>query len=109
MSLVSFSFEPGVLPKRGPSMRILVVFVAGVHMVVPMQTAGAQIPPNQQAVRLNHVAVAVKVLPEAVKFYGEKLGFKEVVRNPNGQSAYVQIGRDTFLELQQAKDPSLVG
>ena len=90
-------------------MRILVVFVAGVLVGVAMQSAGAQIPPNQPAVRLNHVAVAVKDLPEALKFYGEKLGFKEVVRNPNGQSAYVQISRDTFLELQQAKDPSLVG
>ena len=101
-------FEPRAA-ERGPSMRILVVFVAGVLVGVAMQSAGAQISPNQPTVRLNHVAVAVKDLPEALKFYGEKLGFKEVVRNPNGQSAYVQISRDTFLELQQAKDPSLVG
>ena len=90
-------------------MRSLVVFVAGVLVGVAMQTAGAQMPPNQPAVRLNHVAVRVKDLAEALKFYQEKLGFREVVRNPNGQSAYVQISRDTFLELQQAKDPSLIG
>jgi catechol 2,3-dioxygenase-like lactoylglutathione lyase family enzyme len=87
----------------------VIVFVAGVLIGVAMQTAGAQIPPDQPVVRLNHVAVAVKDLPEALRFYQEKLGFREVVRNPNGQSAYVQISRDTFLELQQAKDPSLVG
>jgi len=95
--------------ERGPSMRSLVVFVAGVLVGVVMQTAGAQVPANQPAVRLNHVAIAVKDLPEALKFYGDKLGFREVVRNPNGMSAYIQISRDTFLELQQAKDPSLIG
>jgi catechol 2,3-dioxygenase-like lactoylglutathione lyase family enzyme len=90
-------------------MRSLVLFVAGVLVGAAIQTASAQLPPNQPAVRLNHVAIAVKDLPEALKFYQEKLGFREVVRNPNGQSAYIQISRDTFLEVQQAKDPSLVG
>ena len=90
-------------------MRSLVLFVAGVLVGAAIQTAGAQVQPNQPAVRLNHVAIAVKDLSEALKFYQEKLGFREVVRNPNGQSAYVQISRDTFLEVQQAKDPSLVG
>ena len=90
-------------------MRSVVMFLVGVLVGVAMQTAGAQMPPNQPSVRLNHVAVRVKDLAEALKFYQEKLGFREVVRNPNGQSAYVQVSRDTFLELQQAKDPSLVG
>src|SRR5712671_761067 len=82
-------------------MRSLVLFVAGVVVGAAIQTSGAQAPPNQPAVRLNHVALAVKDLPDAVKFYGEKLGFREVVRNPNGMSAYIQVSRDTFLELQQ--------
>jgi len=90
-------------------MRSLVLFVAGVLVGAAIQTARAQIPPNQPAVRLNHVAIAVKDLSEALTFYQDTLGFREVVRNPNGQSAYVQISRDTFLEVQQAKDPSLVG
>jgi len=90
-------------------MQSLVLFVAGVLVGAAIQTARAQIPPNQPAVRLNHVAIAVKDLSEALTFYQDTLGFREVVRNPNGQSAYVQISRDTFLEVQQAKDPSLVG
>jgi catechol 2,3-dioxygenase-like lactoylglutathione lyase family enzyme len=90
-------------------MRSLVLFVAGVLVGAAIQTARAQIPPDQPAVRLNHVAIAVKDLSEALTFYQDTLGFREVVRNPNGQSAYVQISRDTFLEVQQAKDPSLVG
>ena len=82
-------------------MRGLLLFVSGVLVVVAIQTTGAQAPPSQPAVRLNHVAVTVKDLPEALKFYQEKLGFREVVRNPNGRSAYLQISRDTFLEVQQ--------
>lgn len=82
-------------------MRIVVVFVAGLMLGAAMQTIGAQAPRDQPAVRLNHVALTVKDLAEAVKFYQEKLGFQEVVRNPNGRSAYLQISRDTFLELQQ--------
>ena len=90
-------------------MRSLVLFIAGVLVGAAIQTSNAQIAPNQPAVRLNHVAIAVKDLSEALKFYQDTFGFREVVRNPNGQSAYLQISRDTFLELQQAKDPSLVG
>jgi len=78
-------------------MRSLVLFVAGVLVGAAIQTARAQIPPNQPAVRLNHVAIAVKDLSEALTFYQDKLGFREVVRNPNGQSAYCQISRETFL------------
>jgi len=85
------------------------VFVAGVLVGVAIQTTGAQTPPNQPAVRLNHVALSVKDLPDALRFYGEKLGFREVVRNPNGLSAYVQVSQDTFLELQQASDDRPVG
>ena len=82
-------------------MRSVVVFVAGILVGTVIQTTGAQTPPNQPTVRLNHVALAVKDLPDALKFYGEKLGFREVVKNPNGMSAYIQVSRDTFLELQQ--------
>jgi catechol 2,3-dioxygenase-like lactoylglutathione lyase family enzyme len=90
-------------------MRSLVLFVAGVVVGAAIQTTVAQTPPNQPAVRLNHVALAVKDLPDALKFYGEKLGFREVVRNPNGMSAYIQVSRDTFLELQQVASDRPLG
>ena len=81
-------------------MRIFLVFAAGILVGTAIQTTVAQTPrPN---LRLNHVGISVKDLPEALKFYQEKLGFNEVVRNPNGMSAYIQVSRDTFLELQQA-------
>ena len=81
-------------------MRIVLVFVAGILVGTAMQTTVAQSArPN---VRLNHVGISVKDLAGAVQFYKDKLGFTEVVRNPNGMSAYIQVSRDTFLELQVA-------
>jgi predicted enzyme related to lactoylglutathione lyase len=79
-------------------MRIGLVFVAGILVGAGIHTAVAQSArPN---LRLNHVGISVKALPAALQFYQEKLGFNEVVRNPNGMSAYIQVSRDTFLELQ---------
>ena len=83
---------------RGP-----VLFVAGILLGAAIQTTVAQ-SGQPAAMRLNHVAISVKDLPEAVKFYQEKLGFNEVVRNTNGMSAYIQVSRDTFLELQVSAD-----
>jgi len=81
-------------------MRIVLVFVAGILVGTAIQTTVAQSArPN---VRLNHVGISVKDLAGAVQFYKDKLGFTEVVRNPNGMSAYIQVSRDTFLELQVA-------
>jgi catechol 2,3-dioxygenase-like lactoylglutathione lyase family enzyme len=90
-------------------MRSLIVFVAGILVGVAIQTTGAQVPPNQPAVKLNHVGIAVKDLNEALKFYTEKLGFRDVIRNPNGQSAYLQVSRETFIELQQANQERPAG
>ena len=83
-------------------MRIVLVFAVGILVGSGIQSAVAQSPrPN---LRLNHVGISVKDLPDALKFYQEKLGFNEVVRNPNGMSAYIQVSRDTFLELQASPD-----
>jgi catechol 2,3-dioxygenase-like lactoylglutathione lyase family enzyme len=86
-------------------MRGLVLFVAGILVGTAVQIAVAQTQPKTIG-RLNHVAVSVTNIDEALKWYGDKMGFREVVRNtsPQGQvmSAYVQVSRDTFLELQQA-------
>ena len=55
---------------------------------------------------LNHVALSVENVDEAVKFYTNTLGMKEAFafRDANGAPvlAYLQISRDTFLELQPA-------
>jgi catechol 2,3-dioxygenase-like lactoylglutathione lyase family enzyme len=87
-------------------MRGFILFVTGILAGTAIQTSIAQTPPGQPAVRLNHVAISVPDINEALKWYGDKMGFREVVRNTNPQgqlmSAYIQVSRDTFIELQQA-------
>jgi catechol 2,3-dioxygenase-like lactoylglutathione lyase family enzyme len=81
-------------------MRIVLVFAVGILVGSAMQTTVAQ--SGRPNLRLNHIGLSVKDLGAAVQFYKDKLGFNEVVRNPNGMSAYIQVSRDTFLELQTA-------
>ena len=82
-------------------MRIVLVFVAGILVGTAIQSTRTAPRPN---LRLNHVALSVKDLPEAVQFYQDKLGFNQVVRNPNGMSAYIQVSRDTFLSFRSVPD-----
>jgi len=87
-------------------MRGFFLFIAGILVGTAIQTMVAQSPSGHPAVRLNHVAISVPDVAQALTWYGEKLGFREVVRNTNQQgqlqSAYIQVSRDTFIELQQA-------
>jgi len=52
---------------------------------------------------LNHVGIVVKDYKAAMAFYTGKLGFKEAytIRRPDGspQLTYLQLNRDTFVEL----------
>ena len=89
-------------------MRGLVLFVAGILIGVAIQTTGAQNqePRNRGIVGLNHVALSVPNLDEAVSYYTKTMGFPEAFRNVDekGQTTlvYVQISRGTFIELQPA-------
>ena len=87
-------------------MRGVFLFVAGILVGTAIQTTVAQSPSGQPALRLNHVAISVPDVAQALTWYGDKLGFREVVRNTNQQgqlmSAYIQVSRDTFIELQQS-------
>jgi len=55
---------------------------------------------------VNHVGFAVETFDEAMAFYTQKMGFREAftVRDANGKPtlAYVQVSRNTFIEVQQA-------
>lgn len=94
-------------------MRGLVLFAAGILVGTAVHTAVAQGQPAQPAVRLNHVAISVPNINEALTWYSDKMGFREVVRNTNPQgqlmSAYIQVSRDTFVELQQSNPQRPVG
>ncbi len=83
-------------------MRGAVLFLAGILVGVGVHTAIAQ---DQVIVGLNHVGVAVPNLTEAAAFYTEKMGYREAFRNTNAQgqptAIYLQISRNTFIELQE--------
>jgi len=86
-------------------MRSAILFIAGIAVGLTVQTLVAQTP-NRGLVGLNHVALSVPNLDEAVAYYTKTMGFPEAFRSfdDKGQPAlvYVQISKNTFVELQPA-------
>ena len=86
-------------------MRGLYLFVAGILVGLALQLAIAQ-NQNRGIIGLNHVGISVSNLEEAVAYYTGTMGFPEAFRtvDETGQPAlvYVQISRNTFVELQPA-------
>jgi catechol 2,3-dioxygenase-like lactoylglutathione lyase family enzyme len=84
-------------------MRSAVLFAAGVIVGTVIQVGVAQGP---RVAAVNHVAIAVPDFDEALKFYTETMGFREAFgfRDADGRPAltYLQVSRDTFIELQPA-------
>jgi catechol 2,3-dioxygenase-like lactoylglutathione lyase family enzyme len=84
-------------------MRGIVLFAAGILVGLAAQATLAQ---GQNQVALNHVGIAVPNVNEAVAFYTQKMGFREAFRGPTNQATgqpglvYLQISRNTFLEIQ---------
>ena len=83
------------------------------YHVIQWKSAGAaQAAPAQMA--LNHVAIAVPDLDEGIRYYTKALGLKEAFTfrdNRGSPLSYLQINRDTFLELQGAtadRPPGLI-
>ena len=85
-------------------MRSVFLFVAGILVGLAVQAAAQN--QNRGLVGLNHVGISVPNLDEAVAYYTKTLGFPEAFRNidEKGQPTlvYVQISRNTFVELQPA-------
>lgn len=96
-------------------MRGFMLFVAGLTLGVAAPIAVAQnLTPNRGLVGLNHVGISVPNLNEAVTYYTKTLGFPEAFRSldDKGQPrlVYVQISRNTFVELQpgNAQGPAVI-
>jgi len=86
-------------------MRGVMLFVAGLSTGLAVQVAVAQ-SGNKGVVLMNHVGINVANIPEAVTYYTDKMGYKEAFRvtDDKGQPTivYMQISKNTFLELNQA-------
>ena len=89
-------------------MRSVVIFAAGLLCGLAVQVGVAQTGDSvaTTGVVLNHVGLAVPSIPEAAAFYKEKLGLKEAFRNSDAQgnptAMYLQVSKNTFIELQPA-------
>jgi catechol 2,3-dioxygenase-like lactoylglutathione lyase family enzyme len=80
-------------------------FVAGLFAGLAIQAVMAQTG-NGGVVMMNHVGINVPNIAEAVTYYEQKMGYREAFRvnDQKGQPrlVYMQISRNTFLELNPA-------
>jgi glyoxylase I family protein len=91
-------------------MRTALVFVIGMLIGAAMQPGFAQ---QARIVGLNHVAVSVADYKAAVDFYSRQMGFRPAFsfQEPDGSPylTYLQINRNTFVEVMQATPDRPVG
>jgi len=85
-------------------MRSVALFVAGTLVGIAATSMAQNQGPNRGVVGINHVALAVPDIDKAVEYYTKVMGFPEAfrVRTPQGevQLVYIQVSKDTFIELQ---------
>jgi catechol 2,3-dioxygenase-like lactoylglutathione lyase family enzyme len=81
-------------------------FAAGIVTGVFLMLPGPAQPSETPGLRLNHVGVYAKDFDESLRFYTKTMGFREAfsLKDKDGNPAitYLQISRDTFLELAPA-------
>jgi catechol 2,3-dioxygenase-like lactoylglutathione lyase family enzyme len=91
----------------------LALFAAGMGAGVFLMQPGAAQQNSNPGLRLNHVGIYAKDFDESMRFYTQTMGFKEAftIKDQNGKPtlAYLQITRDTFLELAPATAERPVG
>src|SRR5215813_761427 len=88
-------------------MRGAFLFIAGIVVGLAVEGGVAQsLSPNKGIVGLNHVCIVVPNLDEAVNYYTKTLGFPEAFRSKDDKGnvtlVYVQISKNTFIEIQPA-------
>ena len=84
----------------------LSLFAAGLISGILMMQPGSAQPSQSLGLRLNHVGVFAKDYDESMRFYTQTMGLKEAftIRDNAGKPtlSYLQITRDTFLEVAPA-------
>jgi catechol 2,3-dioxygenase-like lactoylglutathione lyase family enzyme len=93
--------------------RGIVLFAAGTVFGI-LATQPSAMPQDKKAgLRLNHFGVYVKDFDESMNYYTKTMGFREAfsLKDKDGKPslAYLQINRDTFLELAPATADRPVG
>jgi catechol 2,3-dioxygenase-like lactoylglutathione lyase family enzyme len=86
-------------------MRGAMLFAAGLFAGLAVHVGMAQ-NASGGVVMMNHVGINVPNIAEAVTYYTQKMGYREAFRvnDDKGQPRliYMQISKNTFLELNQA-------
>jgi catechol 2,3-dioxygenase-like lactoylglutathione lyase family enzyme len=94
-------------------MRGLALFVAGTLLGSLVTQPSAAPQEKVTGLRLNHFGIYTKDLDESMNFYTKTMGFREAfsVKDKEGKPTieYLQINRDTFLELAPANADRPVG
>jgi catechol 2,3-dioxygenase-like lactoylglutathione lyase family enzyme len=89
------------------------LFAAGIGVGAFLMQPGRAQTSEVSGLRLNHVGIYVKDFDESMRFYTQTMGFREAftLKSPEGKPmlAYLQITRDTFLELAPATAERPVG
>ena len=93
-------------------MRKGLYYLAGLFTGLAVHVAMAQ-GANPGVSMMNHVGINVPNVTEAVTYYTQKMGYREAFRvnDDKGQPrlVYMQISRNTFLELQPARPQQPAG
>jgi catechol 2,3-dioxygenase-like lactoylglutathione lyase family enzyme len=86
-------------------MRGAMLFTAGLLVGVAVHAGLAQ-SAGSGVVMMNHVGINVPNIDEAVAYYTQKMGYREAFRvfddKKQPRLVYMQISKNTFLELNQA-------
>jgi catechol 2,3-dioxygenase-like lactoylglutathione lyase family enzyme len=89
------------------------LFTAGIVCGVFLMQPGSAQQNQNSGLRLNHVGIYAKDFDESMRFYTQTMGFREAftIKGKDGKPtlAYLQITRDTFLELAPAATERPVG
>jgi catechol 2,3-dioxygenase-like lactoylglutathione lyase family enzyme len=89
------------------------LFAAGVAAGVFLMQPGFAQQNQNPGLRLNHVGIYVKDYDESMRFYTQTMGFKEAftIKDKDGKPTltYLQLSKDTFLELAPATAERPVG
>jgi catechol 2,3-dioxygenase-like lactoylglutathione lyase family enzyme len=93
--------------------RGIAFFVAGTLFGIFAMQPGAAPQEKGAGLRLNHFGLYVKNLDESINFYTKTIGFREAfsVKDKDGNPTlvYLQMSRDTFVELAPASADHPVG
>lgn len=95
-------------------MRGFVLFVAGVVVGAVLMPATAAQQTMDTGMRIHHVGIAVQDRQQAVDYFTKVLGYRVAFDFPPGQNGqinttYVQVSKDTFLEVAQARGDVMPG